>query len=90
MRNGRQLPYFSFLDLIDELRVSSALWSAPSLQDIKGSTDQIVYVDEWDFIDEPTVEVKCECGCWATCGKDWPADNHSDWCPVKKAFGRKL
>lgn len=61
--------------------ITSNQWgSANDDKELSNTIDELFF----DILNEDTVEIKCECGCWTLYGKDWPADKHSDWCDVYK------
>lgn len=35
-----------------------------------------------DSLEEPTREIKCECGAWATYGRTCSSQFHQDYCPL--------
>lgn len=45
--------------------------------------------DLWfDELDEPTQELKCECGIWITYGKQYQPERHPTYCPVYQDWKR--
>lgn len=37
-----------------------------------------------DFLDEPTVELKCSCGSWVTYGRSCSPALHTDRCDLRR------